>query len=211
MNDRPQIDKAYHYIRELIAHRQLQPDDRIPEDRILTATGVSREDLLAAITRLVNLQVIVADRDGEPIVAKPPLDEMQKVYAARAMLEPGVFRMAAGRRSEQSVQRMRENLIAQDQLDTPLDMAEYAALNREFHMIYIREAKDPNYEKALSEIYDRICIYELFWGNNKAEEDALETHRAIYEAFDAGDGDTGSYAVLKDIVQAEQRIREYQE
>lgn len=204
-------DVAYEYIRNRIVSRSMYPGTKIVEEDIVRETGVSRTPVRSALLRLSYEGLVVQEPNRGAYVAKPSAIDLRQVYETRAMLETGAFRLALSRRSDESVERMAENLKRQEDLSRLFNMSEYVNLNREFHWIITMETQNAYLEKYLNELHNKVATYLLFWDSSTTNSSSLDIHRRIFEAFRDKDEAKGIAALLEDISLAEASVRSAQQ
>lgn len=192
-------DQVYEYIKRQIVTKELYPGNRIVEEEIARATGVSRTPIRSALLRLNYEGLIEQEPNRGAFVARPSVSALRQVYEVRPVLETAAFRAAAQRRSEESVAMMRLNLEQQEQLTHRFNALEYTKLNREFHWFIATEAHNPYYEKYLNELHNKVATYLLFWDGSTDNFKSLDIHQRIYEAFRDRDEEKGTLALMEDI------------
>jgi GntR family transcriptional regulator, transcriptional repressor for pyruvate dehydrogenase complex len=93
-------------VRALLAEEEVAPGDRLPPERELAARlGVSRSSLREGLRRLTDLGIIEARQGSGTYLA--PLD-LGDLFDVRLRLEPLAARLAAARRDEQDLARLRD-------------------------------------------------------------------------------------------------------
>src|SRR5689334_6419558 len=79
-------------VREEIVEGRLRPGSRLPEHRLTTALGVSRNTVREAITQLLAERVLVREPHRGVFVAQPDRAAVRDVYRARRIIEPEAVR-----------------------------------------------------------------------------------------------------------------------
>jgi len=87
-------DRAARVLREQVVDGVLRSGTRLPEERLATAIGVSRNTLREALSQLVAERVLVREPHRGVVVATPTAEDVVDVYRARLILEPGALRSA---------------------------------------------------------------------------------------------------------------------
>lgn len=199
-------DLIYEYVKNQIATKRLYPGNRIVEEDIVRATGISRTAIRPALLRLKYEGLVEQQPHRGTFVARPSLEDLRYVCQTRTLLEVDAFRLAVLRRSEESLRAMERNLQRQVELEKKFTMAGYVEMNREFHGIISAAAGNPYYEKYLNELQNKVSTYLLFWERTVGSGNSLETHRQIYEAFRDRDAEKGVTALMADICLFEEGV-----
>jgi DNA-binding GntR family transcriptional regulator len=192
-------DKVYNYIKDQIVTRRLYPGNRIIEEDVAEALGVSRTPIRAALSRLANVGLVEQIPNRGSYVSKPSEEDFRSVFEARKLLETEAFRKALHAHTEGTVELLKENLARQEALEARFDLNEYVSLNRTFHLLLTRDAGNPYYEKYLDELYNKLSTYLLFWDTSADNSRSLQSHKRMFEAFCAKDEEAGLAALLEDI------------
>ncbi len=197
------VDVVYNYIKNQIVTKAMYPGTRIVEEDIVNEIGVSRTPVRTALLRLSYEGLVEQQPNRGAVVAKPSEEDLYQAYEVRFALEKEAFRLAIHRRTEEDLQMMEENLKKQEALLQNFNITEYVAVNREFHSIIAKAAKNCYYEKFLNEIYNKVSTYLLFWDTSVSNSISLEAHRRIYEAMRDRDEGRGIKALMEDVGQSE--------
>ncbi|MDF3048430.1 MAG: GntR family transcriptional regulator [Pseudonocardia sp.] len=79
-------------VRDEIVEGRLRPGSRLPEQRLCTALGVSRNTVREAMSQLVTERVLVREPHRGLFVARPDREAVRDVYRARRVIEPASVR-----------------------------------------------------------------------------------------------------------------------
>lgn len=192
-------DIVYEYVKNQIATRQLYPGNRLGEEELARATGISRTGIRSALLRLKYEGLVEQVPYRGAFIATPSEEDLFYVCQTRTLLELDAFRMAVSRRSEESLQEMEEVLKWQAEVEENFRMTDYAEVNHQFHSIIAAESGNPYYEKYLNELQNKIDTYLLFLDRSVRGANSLETHRRIYEALRDRDVEKGIAALKQDM------------
>ena len=77
-------------VREEVVEGRLLPGARLPEQRLCTALGVSRNTVREAMSQLVAERVLMREPHRGVFVARPDREAVRDVYRARRLIEPAV-------------------------------------------------------------------------------------------------------------------------
>jgi DNA-binding FadR family transcriptional regulator len=201
-------------LRSQITSGQLRPGDRLPtEPELCARCGVSRSTVREALRLLSSQRLIVTTRGvtGGSFVAQPNAAELAESMSAgvgllvatasvgvtdlmevRELLEVPAAGLAARRRTEADLERLRSTMFdpARDDLPTRL------AAHRAFHTALAAAAGNPLYELVTGPLYAITNEVELAglspqqtWSGIDAE------HREILRCVAAGDAPAAQRAV----------------
>ena len=189
---------VYNHVRGQILSRALFPGNRIVEEEIVQATGVSRTSIRPALLHLAYEGLVELIPNRGAFVARPTREDMLRVYRVRRVLECGALEEALAARTDGQLAAMAANLTEQEALTEHYTRQEYVALNHRFHWMLVEMAGNPYYEKYLKEIYNRINTFLLFY-DNAVDNKSLESHRMIYEALRDRDTEKGLQGIRLDV------------
>lgn len=188
---------AYLYVKNQIITKMLFPGNRISDEDVAQATGVSRTSIRSAMMRLNYEGFVEMIPNRGTFVAKPNPDDLAQVFRIRRVLEIGAFEEAMERRTPALLHKMEKNLKEQEKLLENYSKLDYIWLNKEFHWCIVEACGNLYYEKYLNEIYNKINTYMIFYDNAVANH-SMESHRTIYEALKARDPVMGRRGILDD-------------
>jgi DNA-binding GntR family transcriptional regulator len=175
-------------IREMIRRGDLQPGERLLEDRLAEQLGVSRNPIREAIRILENTGLVeVTPRRGAYVSYLDPAGAAE-LLEVRSVLEAYAAQLAARRRSPEQLQKIRDVFEEGKAATAANDAVHAARCHREFH-IAIEDAAGNSYLgptveplRAQTELVFTVLIENrgiLGW----------EEHAALLEAIEAGDED----------------------
>ena len=180
-----------------------------PEAELATRANVSRLTLREAVKVLrdkgvlrvehgrgtfVNPPELWSPLDPELLASRSALDGAasglfaQQLMEARTVVELGVARLAAQRRTDDDVERMRETVAGMQAGHDSGDLPAYTAADRSFHEVLLLTARNP----FLAALFEPIrTLVEQVRVTTACEitmrEKAIAAHTRILEAVAAGD------------------------
>ena len=187
-------------IEDLITSGRWPVGTRIPgENDLVTQLGVSRNTVREALRSLVHTGLLEA-RAGDgtyvralseleaPLVRRASRASLNEAVEVRGLLEQQAARLAASRRSEADVGRLRELLEAQRLAGLTGDLSAYAAADAGLHNAVVACAGN----ELLTEMYLylggalKLSVSPELWDRALAVEQ-VDLHAALVEAIAAGD------------------------
>lgn len=173
-------------LRSAIFNKELEPGQRLIEDRLSTEFGVSRVPIREAIRTLIAEGLVVPSRSRGASVADIPPDVAEDLVEVRAMLEGMNARLAARHRDPEVVGRLRAVLERGNVAARSGTAAELAALNSEFHELLGIAGSNRVLNDVVRSLRERTNLVFRRNSIDRAPEDWRE-HAAILSAVIEGD------------------------
>lgn len=177
-------DRAYDAIKHQIITLRLKPGEYVNEASLSGQLGIGRTPVHQALDRLmVEGMVEVIPRKGA-IVKPVSLDEVMQIIAVRLLNETYCARLAAERADEQEVEELSRVLEATDRAASERNIESMMLLDREFHLLLARAARNDVLSDLLGKLHDRSL---RFWFISLTEhtyhENVRNQHVAILHAI----------------------------
>jgi DNA-binding GntR family transcriptional regulator len=183
------VDQVYAAIRELISTGSLPRGARVHQEDLAEELGVSRTPVREALRRLAAEGLVEMRTNRGARVADVDQVGMRVSYEARTVIEPGAARLAAARRPEEQLARMRAAVAAQRRSLRSVQRSFEA--NREFHLALAAASGN----EFLVQFAERLwvarigeTIYERQVQTQERMLLDVREHEQIIEAIEAGDG-----------------------
>ena len=205
------VDKIIGQLKHLITSGQLQPGDKLPADRLLAEKfGVGRSFVREAILKLEfyglirttpqsgtyvsGLSIKVLDNIITDII-KFNKDDFNSLLEARYYLELDAVKLAAERRTEHDLIKLREALMDyENKTNNNLDAVEEDML---FHMAIAKASKNSVIESMILILIPDLIkniVENKICGENRSKL-AIAEHRNILAAIESQDIDAAENAV----------------
>jgi DNA-binding GntR family transcriptional regulator len=180
---------AYERIRSLIVVGRLASEARLHQGQLADSLGISRTSVREALHRLTSESLVDFHPQRGFFVAAPlHLDAVVDRLELRLLLEGGIARLAAERRTDADITALRHAVRGESKARSARAAHD---LSREFHLTVARAARNPELVKMLESLWTVDIGRQLLArrGTSPAwqPEDVAE-HEAIAEAIAAGDG-----------------------
>ena len=193
-------------VREQIVEGLLRPGSRLPEQRLSTALGVSRNTLREAMIQLVGERVLVREPNRGVFVARPDRAAVRDVYRARRIIEPAAVRsgeaaddvrLAAVRTAVEEGGRA----VAAQRWD------DLATANQHFHRALVALAGSTRLDQQMGLLLAEMRL--VFHGMPEVRgfhEPYLPRNVAICELLEAGERAAAADAVVEYLQVAEEHL-----
>jgi DNA-binding GntR family transcriptional regulator len=196
-------DQAYERIRSLIVAGELGPNARLHQGELADSLGISRTSVREALHRLTSESMAEFQSNRGFFVAAPlHLNAVLDRIEVRLLLEPGIARLAAERRTDADVAALHRAVEREARARSP-----HAAhdLSREFHMLLARATGNAEAGRMLESLWTVDVGRQLLARRGSSPdwqpEDVAE-HQAVAEAVEAGDGERAAELMRAHVAEA---------
>jgi DNA-binding GntR family transcriptional regulator len=171
---------VYEIVRQIIQDGHFARGDRVREEEIAAALGVSRTPVREALQRLQS-RGLLEFAEGRLVVAELTQQQTLELYAMRESLEGCAARLAAQHAADFQIIRMRK--LCEQFEDAP-DLRRMASINRDFHQTIYEAAQNRYLIQTLDELHDALALLRntTFAIPERAPLAAAE-HRDIVDAI----------------------------
>jgi DNA-binding GntR family transcriptional regulator len=186
-----------------IASGQLRPGERIIQEQIAQALGVSRQPVQQALLLLRN-QGVLRDAAGRGLIVSPlNPDRVEHIYQIRAAIEGMACRLAAQRQAEQARKQGAALIEAGRKAVASGSVPKMIAADIRFHQFLYDLAGNPLIGPAMDThlTYTQRAMGEVLV-QDQSPRDIWDQHAAILEAIGAGDPDAAEKLAREHLMQA---------
>lgn len=174
-------------LHSMITTGQLRPGERLIEDQLAAALGVSRNPVREAIRLLESTGLVeVRPRRGS-YVASIDIDDLQQLLAVRALLEGRAAELAAQNATPDDAARVRAWVEAGREATEAGDVLRAAECHRGFHTEVERLAGNRYLAEVARPLLNRTELVFSLLLERRGQATWVE-HDAIATAIEAGDG-----------------------
>jgi len=196
------VDLAYERIRSMLVEGEIPPGARLGQVELAEQLGISRTPIREALRRLTGegLAEFVPNRGFR--AASPGLDDVLLRLEVRSLVEPGIARLAAERRTEEHLAALRASIERETAADTRI--AAHDA-SRDFHVVLAHATGN----RELVAVIESLWIVEIgrrllaaratSAGWKRAD---VAEHRALLAAVTARDGELAARLMAEHIGEA---------
>lgn len=197
------VEQVRDAILEEIASGQLSPGERVIQEQLAQALGVSRQPVQQALILLRN-QGVLQDAPGRGLLVAPlDPDHVQHMYDMRAAIEGLAARLAAEVGAERAAKAGPALIDAGRKAVAAGSVARMIAADMRFHEFLYSLSGNPLIAPTLEThlTYTQRVMGEVLLRDEKPR-DIWNQHAAILDAIAAGDGDRAEALARKHLTQA---------
>jgi DNA-binding GntR family transcriptional regulator len=195
-------DKAYHEIRGLIVSLELAPGAVIDERELIERLEIGRTPVREALRRLAHERLVEVYPRRGMFVTGVDVRELARLSEVRELLEPEAARLAAERATDVDRAELGALLVELD-----AGRSELIDLDERIHRAVYRAAHNDLLEATLEQYYVlALRIWSIALDRAHELEEAVEAHRTLLEAIQAGDGDRAADTMRAHVQNFEQAM-----
>jgi DNA-binding GntR family transcriptional regulator len=177
-------DRVYETIKRRLVRRELGPGEKVSLHELAAELGVSRSPVHHALTRLVSEGLLSVKARRGYYVQALTAKALEDGYDVRLALELHAAEVAVGRTSPAELARFRELLEATTKAVSHED---WDAANAAFHEHQVDLAGNALLSRFYRDLSVNLMMQVIRGGRLEARAYLATEHRAIVEAFEAGD------------------------
>jgi DNA-binding GntR family transcriptional regulator len=199
-------DKAYHEIRGLIVSLELAPGAVIDERELIGRLEIGRTPVREALRRLSHEGLVEVYPRRGMFVTGVDVRDLARLSEVREVLEPEAARLAAERATDTDREELDALLGELGSIDGG-GGSELMELDERIHRAVYRAAHNDLLEATLEQYYVlALRIWSIALDRAHELEEAVEAHRALLEAIQAGDGDRAADTMRAHVQNFEQAM-----
>jgi DNA-binding GntR family transcriptional regulator len=184
------VDLAVEHLREHILRGDYPEGSPLRQDALAAELGVSRIPVREALRQLEVEGLVTFSPHAGAVVSTLSLDEIVELFQLRSMLESELMRKAVPNLTNEVLDRAYTILEAYDAAFETGDVAEWGALNWEFHSTLLAAANQPLTLGILSMLHNQSDRYtRLQLALTHGEWRASDEHKTIANAAASGDAE----------------------
>jgi DNA-binding GntR family transcriptional regulator len=184
---------AEHIVEDLeqkIISRTLRPGQRIIEEALCRAFGVSRSPVREAFQILENRGFVVREPRKGISVAKITPQEAEDIYRIRASLDGLATALAVQKRTPEFLKKLRKMHEQMIRAAENKNGVTYQNLNEKFHTLIITACGNPRLIQLIDNFDKQTMRYRLAVASGPGwMTNSTRIHTAIVDAVEAGDAE----------------------
>lgn len=193
-------DKAYEFLKQQIVGGTYAPGAQLKEEHITRELGVSRTPVRAALRRLVDEGLAVADENRGARVAEWTEFDIEETFALRGVLEAHAADLAARRGGAELAAQLDalNEEMAQAIDDGGAELSERVTqINSRFHRAILGACGSPRLRTMLEGLIDMPLILRSHYISTLQDKiQSLQHHRDLAAAVRAGDGELARQVMM---------------
>src|SRR3712207_3413707 len=143
------VDLVYERIRDLVLSGELAPGARLGQVELAERFGISRTPVREALRRLTGEGVVDPLSNRGFRVADLGLEAVLRRLEVRTLLEPGMARLAAERRSERDVEQLNGSIAREEEARDGIAVHD---ASRDFHVALARATGNEELVRVLESL-----------------------------------------------------------
>ncbi|WP_420861237.1 GntR family transcriptional regulator [Algirhabdus cladophorae] len=205
---RTTTDAVYEQLHSEIVSLDLLPGTKLSEVDVARRFGVSRQPVRNAFTKLGNEELLVIRPQRATEVRGFSMDRVTLARLVRLSVELEVTRRAIALWTPDADAMLQENIALQERAIDADDMAQFYALDYDFHHLICSLSDNPlAFEVVLSckQKVDRLCMLSLT--KDRDAKLVLNDHRDIAAGMASGDLDKALATIHKHLSRLDDTIQ----
>ncbi len=180
-------DRAARVVREQVVEGHLRSGTRLPEERLATALGVSRNTLREALNQLVAERILVREPNRGVVVTTPDVEDVRDLYRVRRLVEPAALEHGTGHTLERVAAVGAAVTEGRDAADRD-DWDAVASANQHFHRAVVALAGSPRLDAQMDLLLAEMrLVFNLMHDPERFHRPYLDENSVIAGLLDAGD------------------------
>jgi DNA-binding GntR family transcriptional regulator len=194
---------ATELIREAIIDGRLKPGQRLKEEDLARQLGISRTPIREALLMLQVEGLIVATPNRGATVRVHTPEDLEDLYALRALLEGHAARRAGPRITEEQAEQLRESCERFDALSPHEELRELVRENLFFHSTILDIAGSARLASMVRRVIELPLVYKSYiWYSPDQKRISSHYHRQIVHALATGDAERAELVMKEHVFEA---------
>lgn len=203
-------DEVVDRLREAILRGLFAPGDRLREEQLAEALGVSRGPIRNALLQLEREGMVMRRRNRGAIVARLSRVDLEEVYSLRLAIEPVACAWAARNANDRDLTDMQSIINGyQSRLTRKVTVQEAAEADLSFHDVVYRAARHRRLMRLWQDIRPQVYVFLLAREYVRAREfrDIMITnHSTIRAVISSGDEERAREVAIEHVQTSYQRV-----
>lgn len=198
----------YQRLLQAILSSELQPGERLIVPALAQQLNVSRSPVREAVQRLIRERLAIEEPHRGAVVAQIRQEDLLYLYDVREMLEGLAARRAAERMTEDDLAALRDALARHEQLVEQGELEAHVEIDQDFHAIVRRSTQNQWLIEFLDELRSLVRLAMASTTVTAGPHKAVQDHRRILEALEAGDPDRAEATAREHIARLRTALRQ---
>jgi len=176
---------VYKYLKDGIILGQINPGERIVEEKISAELQVSRSPIREAIRMLEKDGLLHVKASGGVTVVEPTVEDFKSLFECRVEMESLATYYAAQRRTPKELEKIRTHLKEMENITSSKYFTEVNDANASFHEAIVEASKNPFLIKMTTQLrgigsFYRKAIVDKYPLHVK---DVMVEHKKIFQSI----------------------------
>lgn len=198
-------DDIFERLLGAITEHRLAPGTQLVEARLASIFKVSRTKVREAIGRLVHDRIATSIPNRGAFVSSPSVADARDVFAARALIEPALVRLAASKADADQIAELRRHLAREAQARDRGDQRQIVALSGEFHFLVADIAGNSFLARTLRELETLTSLIIILFGT-PTHTACPADHPALVDAIEKHDAERAATLMRAHLAHVEQAV-----
>jgi DNA-binding GntR family transcriptional regulator len=195
--------EAASLLREAILDGRVRPGERLKEQQLAEAFGISRTPVREALLFLEAEGAVELIPNRGATVRTYTMAEIEETYQLRALLEGYACRRAAERSDAGLVEELRRSNRRFARLRVGKDLAQLAKENHLFHNTILEAADSERLSAMVRGVIELPLIYKsFFWYSPGQKHFSEHYHEQITRALEGRDGERAEFLMKEHVYEA---------
>lgn len=200
-------DQVYNVLERMVITGAFQPGDRLTELSLAARLNVSRTPLRQALEKLVSKGWMRRSASGALHVVDVSEEEIEALYAVRAVLEELLIRQAAAHMGDADLAELRRVVDGQVRAASSSDADQVSRHGEEFHRLLWRLSRNLVGAQFLEEVLQRTTRYRrLSFTEPYRFQEGVKQHRELLEALTRDDVEKACRIIRKHIDESREYV-----
>lgn len=197
-----QVDEAeiVERIYNAVMERRLGPAQKLGENRLCEAFGVSRARVRSALLLLSNQGIVDLKSNKGAFVASPDRTEANEIFDARSMLEPAIARQVAVEISPADLTMLKQHIVLEDEARKNGHGAALIRLSGEFHVKVALASGNSVLKRVVRELVTKSSLIVGLFGTSNRTVCPDDEHSVILNEIERGDSDAAAAHMFEHLV-----------
>jgi len=202
-------EKAYQTLVHKIVTLDLAPGAVLSEGRLLNELKIGRTPIREAVQRLIAEGLVTHLHHRGMLVAEIRAADVQQIYEFRALIEGYAARLAAARMTPPELEELRHIHADMDRSASDTDTETFIALDRRFHELLARGARNHYVESVLLNLYNlHLRLWYYLFKQQGGLRETVHEHQELIEALVRRKPDESELAMRTYVARLVRQIKE---
>lgn len=174
-------EMVYDVIKEAIVSGSFTPGERLPQEELAAAIGVSRIPVRSALIQLDAEGLVAFSPRRGAVVRSLSLAQIQEIFALRQVLETYALRKSMATMTPERVEEISQRA---SRLDEPGHGEEVVDRRRQFYQLLYDAESNPQLVEIIENLRTKLGRYLLGW---RVTSGTAESHALLGQMVAAGD------------------------